>query len=80
MGTHSRLGGYNNSTAAVVGDGNQKRTQRLTEKTPDNNEQERGCVYVAMPGELVRRVIEACATWPGGKRWELDGLVRMLGD
>ena len=79
MGTHSRLCGYNNPTAAVVGDGNQKRTQRQSDKTPDNNEQERDCVYVAMPGELVRRVIEACETWPGGRTGELDGLVRMLG-
>jgi len=79
MGTHSQLGGYNNPTAAVVGDGNQKRTQRQSDKTQDSNEQGRGCVYVAMPGELVQWVIEACETWPGGRTGELDGLVRMLG-
>ena len=79
MGTHSRLDGYNNPTAAVVGDGNQKRTQRQSDKTPDNNELERGCVYVAMQGEQVQRVIEACETWPRGQIGELDRLVRMLG-
>ena len=35
--------------------------------------------YVAMPGELVQRVIEACVTLPGGRTGELDRLVRMLG-
>jgi len=78
MGTHSRLGGHNNRTDAVVGDGNQKRTQRQSDKTADN-ELERGCVYVTMPGDLIQRVIQACETWPGGRTGKLDGLVRKLG-
>ena len=78
MGTHSRLGGHSNQTDAVVGDSNQKRTQRQSDKTADN-EVERGCVYVTMPGDLIQRVIEACETWPGGRTGELDGLVRKLG-
>ena len=56
MGMHSRLGGHNNQTDAVVGDGSQKRTQRQSDKTADN-ELERGCVYVTMPGDLIQRVI-----------------------
>ena len=77
MGTHSRLSGHNNPTDAVVGDGNQKRTQRQSDKTADS-ELERGCVYITMPGDLVQRVIEACETWPGGRTGELDGLVQKL--
>jgi len=77
MGTHSQLDGHNNPTDAVVGDGNQKRTQRQSDKTADS-ELERGCVYVTMPGDLVQRVIEACETWPGGRTGELDGLVQKL--
>ena len=48
MGSHSRLGGYNNPTDTVVGDSNQNKTQRQPDKMPDNREKERGCVYVTM--------------------------------
>jgi len=70
---------YNNPTDTVVGDSNQKKTRRQSDKTPDNREKERGCVYVTMPGELVQRVIEASTTWPEGWTGELGGMVRMLG-
>ena len=46
MGTHSRLGGYKNPPDAVVGDGSQKKSRQQSDKTPDNCENERGCVYV----------------------------------
>ena len=36
-------------------------------------------VYVMMPGELVKRVVEACASWPEEQSGELEGVVRLLG-
>jgi len=39
-----------------------------------------GCAYVTMPGELVQRVVEACASWPEGQAGELEGVLRLLGD
>ena len=32
-----------------------------------------------MPGELVKRVVEACTSWPEGQSGELEGVVRLLG-
>jgi len=32
-----------------------------------------------MPGELVQRVVEVCASCPEGRAGQLEGVVRMLG-
>jgi len=37
------------------------------------------CAYMTMPGELVQRVVEACASWPEGQAGEMEGVVRLLG-
>ena len=39
----------------------------------------RGCAYSEMPGELVRKLVEASASWPEGPSGELEGVVRVLG-
>mmetsp|Transcript_1036 Transcript_1036/g.1328 ORF Transcript_1036/g.1328 Transcript_1036/m.1328 type:complete len:94 (-) Transcript_1036:224-505(-) len=37
------------------------------------------CAYASMPGDLVRRVVEACVSWPEGQAGKLEGVVRLLG-
>ena len=37
------------------------------------------CAYLMMPGELVRQLVEACASLPEGRAGELEGVVRLLG-
>jgi len=32
-----------------------------------------------MQGELVQRVVEACASWPEGHAGEMEGVARLLG-
>jgi len=39
----------------------------------------KGCAYVMMPGELVQRVVEACASWPEGQAGETEGVVLLQG-
>lgn len=46
MGTHTRLGSADNTTASA-----------------DTT----CCAYASMPGDLVRRVVEACVSWPEGR-------------
>jgi hypothetical protein len=53
MGTHRRLG----AGAVGEGGGEKRMSGRVQEKEPD---EDRGCVYADMPGELVQRVVELC--------------------
>ena len=77
MGTHDRLG-IAAQTAAPAQDGSRK-SQRQQGKAPAADDSNQGCAYVMMPGELVKRVVEACASWPEGQSGELEGVVRLLG-
>jgi len=77
MGTHDRLG-IAAQMAAPAQDGSRK-SQRQQGKAPAADDTNQGCAYVMMPGELVKRVVEACASWPEGQSGELEGVVRLLG-
>ena len=77
MGTHDRLG-IAAQTAAPAQDGSRK-SRRQQGKAPAADDKNQGCAYVMMPGELVKRVVEACASWPVGQSGELEGVVRLLG-
>ena len=77
MGTHDRLG-IAAQTAAPAQDGSRK-SRRQQGKAPAADDNNQGCAYVMMPGELVKRVVEACASWPEGQSGELEGVVRLLG-
>jgi len=78
MGTHVRLG-IAAPTSASAG-GSSRRSRRLEGKAPAAAaDTSTGCAYVIMPGELVQRVVEACASWPEGRAGELEGVVRLLG-
>ena len=79
MGTHARLGSVV-PTSAPAGGSSSRRSRRLEGKTPAATaDTSTGCAYVTMPGELVQRVVEACASWPEGWAGELEGVVRLLG-
>jgi len=70
MGTHARLGSAA-PTATPTG-GDSRRSRRLEGKAPAAAaDTSTDCAYVTMPGELVQRVVEACASWPEGRwgRW-----------
>jgi len=76
MGTHTRLGGAA-PTATPAGGG---RSWWLEGKAPAaaaNTSTD--CEYVMMPGELVKRVVEACTSWREGQTGEMQGVVRLLG-
>ena len=80
MGMHSRLGSCAAfPTAVVAGSSSHGRSQRQQGKPPATNDKGNNCEYVTMPGELVQRVVEACASWPEGRVGELEGVVRLLG-
>jgi len=78
MGTHSRLGSCAAPTV-TAGGSSQRRSQRQQGKAPAATDKGKDCEYVAMPGELVQRVVEACVSWPEGRARELEGVVRLLG-
>jgi len=78
MGTHARLGSAA-PTALPAGGSSQRRSQRQQGKTPAAADKAMDCEYVTMPGELVQRVVEACASWPEGRAGQLECVVRMLG-
>jgi len=50
---------------------------------PEGQQADNGkaCEYVTMPGDLVQRIVEACAgvLWLEGQAGELEGVVRLLG-
>jgi len=79
MGAHPRLGNCAAPTAMAAGGSSQRRSQRQQGKTPAAADKGKDCEYVTMPGELVQRVVEACASWPVGRAGELEGVVRLLG-
>lgn len=66
MSTHPRLGAA----------GPCRQSRRQQGRTPAATD---GCAYEEMPGELVRRVVDACVSWPEGKAGEIEGVVRLLG-
>lgn len=84
MGTHSRLA----AAAGGSGDGGEHvvktRSRRLevgtTQVSTEGNVKEhRGCAFVGMPVELVRKIVDLCQGWPEGHAGELDGVVRLVG-
>jgi len=77
MGTHDRLG-IAAQTAAPAQDSS-RTSQRQQGKAPAADDTNQGCAYVMMPGELVKRVVDTCASWPEGQSGELEGVVRLLG-
>jgi hypothetical protein len=74
MGTHERLGA---GSAAAGGVGGRRRSRRAQGKAPAAMREEEGCLYLMMPADLVKRVVEA-----GGWRAEGElgeGVVRLMG-
>jgi len=71
MGTHARLGGGNPS----------RRSMRQKDKRPSTTVKGIPCVYVLMPAELVKRIIEASGMAPAGfgNMRRYPGFTRMLG-
>ena len=39
----------------------------------------RGCAYMDMAEDLVRRVVEGCRGWPEGGAGKAEGVVRLVG-
>ena len=37
------------------------------------------CSYASVPGELVHRIVNACAGQPEGQTWEVEGVIRLMG-
>jgi len=71
MGTLDRLGSAAQTTAKA--EGGSRKSRRQQGKAPAADDNNPGCAYVMMPGELVKRVVEACASWPEGQSGELEG-------
>jgi len=77
MGTHVRLGNAAPTNALA---GGSRRSRRHEGKGPAAAaDTSTGCAYVMLPGELVQRVLEACASWPEGQAGEMEGIVGLLG-
>jgi alpha-tubulin suppressor-like RCC1 family protein len=74
MGTHERLGA---SSAAAGGGGGKRRSRRAQGKAPAAGREQKGCLYLMMPAELVKRVVEACGWRAEGELGE--GVVRLMG-
>ena len=51
-------------------------SRRLEGKEPDEG---RGCAYLDMAEDLVRRVVEGCRGWPEGGAGKAEGVVRLVG-
>ena len=66
MGTHERLGA---GSAAAGGVGGRRRSRRAQGKAPAAMREEEGCLYLMMPADLVKRVVEACGWWAEGELW-----------
>ena len=63
MGTHARLGAGAGGARA----GGRRRSRRVQGKAPARGEDDRGCPYFMMPGDLLKRVVEACRWGAGGE-------------
>ena len=74
MGTHERLGA---GSAAAGGVGGRRRSRRAQGKAPAAMREEEGCLYLMMPADLVKRVVEACGWRAEGELGE--GVVRLMG-
>lgn len=74
MGTHERLGA---GSAAAGGVGGRRRSRRAQGKAPAAMREEEGCLYLMMPADLVKRVVEACGWRADGELGE--GVVRLMG-
>ena len=72
MGTHARLG----AGTALAGAKGKRRSRRTQGKAAAAGEG-KGCYVCKLPGELVRRVVEACVWGGTGKLGE--GVVRLMG-
>jgi len=77
MGTHARLSSAVPTATPVVG--GSRKSRRQEGKVLAAADISRDCAYGTMPGELVQRVVEACASWPEGQAGEMEGMVRLLG-
>jgi len=78
MGTHARLGSA--APTALPAGGSSKRLRRLQGEAPSAAaDTSTDGAYVTMPGELVQRVVETCASWPEGQAGGMEGVVRLLG-
>ncbi len=74
MGTHARLG----AGAGVTG--GRWRSRRVQDKAPAGGEDDGGCPYFMMPGDLVKRVVEACRWGAGGEAEGFgEGVLRLMG-
>jgi len=78
MGTHVRLGSAV-PTATPAGGGSKRSLRQEGKVLAAAADTSTDCAYVTMPGELVQRVVEACASWPEGQAGEMEGVVRLLG-
>ena len=76
MGTHARLGCAAPTDTAA---GGSRKSRRQQCRQPAATDTTTGCAYESMPGELVKRVVEACVSWPEGRGGQMDGVVRLLG-
>jgi RCC1 and BTB domain-containing protein len=76
MGNHVRLGRAQKIAGAEDG---RRKSQCMQNKATSVADTGKDCEYVMMPGELVKRVVETCVSWPEGPAGELEGLVRLLG-
>ena len=70
MGTHERLGAGSAAAGGVGG-------RRAQGKAPAAMREEEGCLYLMMPADLVKRVVEACGWRAEGELGE--GVVRLMG-
>jgi hypothetical protein len=76
MGTHARLGAGAGGARA----GGRRRSRRVQGKAPARGEDDRGCPYFMMPGDLVKRVVEACRWGAGGEAEGFgEGVLRLMG-
>jgi hypothetical protein len=76
MGTHAPLVG-GPRTAGFAG---RRRSRQLQGKTAKDDEENSGYWFLMMPGELVKRIVEASGSWPQGEGGRLgEGVARLMG-
>jgi hypothetical protein len=77
--THARLGA--GSKVARRGGGvGKRRTRKVQGKPAAAMVEDTRCFIFVLPGELVKRVVEACSTWPEGEGGnKQEGVARLVG-
>jgi len=76
MGTHAPLVGG----SRAAGCAGKRRSRQLQGKTAKDDEENLGYWFLMMPGELVKRIVEASGTWPEGEGGRPgEGVARLMG-